>query len=65
MGTYTIYLFDVGLIIGVFTEEENEKWNFTERVFCTLFFQDLFLMTVELKKFLILENDFYIVLDLK
>lgn len=65
MGTYTIYLFDVGLIIGVFTEEDNEKWNFIERVFCTLFFQDLFLMTVELKKFLILENDFYIVLDLK
>lgn len=65
VGTYILYLFDVGLIIGAFTEEANEKQNFTELVFCTLFFQDLFLMTVELRNFLILGNDFYIVLHLK
>lgn len=56
---------DVGLIIGVFTEEGKEKWNFTEQFFCTLFFQDLFVMIVELRNFLILRKDFSIVLDLK
>lgn len=65
MGTCILHLCDVGLIIGVFTEEDNEKRNFTEQVFCALFSQDLFLMTVELKKFLILGNDFFIVLNLK
>lgn len=58
-------LLDVGLIIGVFTEEGNEKWNFTEQFFCTLFFQDLFVMIVELRNFIILGKDFSIVLDLK
>ena len=62
MGSYVLYLFEVGLIVVFLTEKGSEKGKFTEQVFCILSFPGLILdeqVTKKLRNFLILRKENY------